>query len=87
MTILAATVAVPLRTGPVFGWISSCTVPLPDPLAAFEIAIHDALLAPVHEQSGAVLTPTFDSLLDVVHAQPAAALTSTVPVPPLAPIV
>ena len=58
VTILPATVAEPLRTGPVFGWMSSCTVPLPDPLAPFEIPIHGALLAAVHEQSAGVATPT-----------------------------
>jgi hypothetical protein len=59
VTILPATVAVPLRIGPVFGWTSSCAVPLPDPLAPFAIAIHGALLAAVHEQSGAIVTLTF----------------------------
>jgi hypothetical protein len=32
---------------------------LPDPLAPFEIVTHGALLAAVHEQSGAVATLTF----------------------------
>jgi hypothetical protein len=56
---LPAIVAVPLRPGPVFGWISSCTTPLPAPPAPDGIAIHGTLLAAVHEHSAAVLTLTF----------------------------
>jgi hypothetical protein len=57
-TVLPAMVAVPLRAGPVFDWMSSWTVPLPDPLAPMAIAIHAALLTAVHEHSAAVVTLT-----------------------------
>src|SRR5829696_1534114 len=52
-------VAVPLRAGPVFAWMSSCTMPLPDRLGAPGIAIHAALLTALHEHSAAVVTLTF----------------------------
>ena len=58
-TVRSAMVAVPLRAGPVFAWMSSWTVPLPDPLAPAAIAIHGALLTAVHEHSAAVVTLTF----------------------------
>lgn len=54
MTTFPAIVAVPLRAASVLAWMSSRTVPLPDPLAGIAIAIHGALLAAVHVQSAAV---------------------------------
>jgi len=59
VTIFAAIVAVPLRAGPLFAAMPSCTVPFPAPLAAPEIEIHGALLVEFHEQSPAVATWTF----------------------------
>jgi hypothetical protein len=58
VTVLPAMAAVPLRAGPVLDWMSSWTVPLPDPLAPREIAIQAALLTAVHEHSAAVVTLT-----------------------------
>jgi hypothetical protein len=59
VTVRPAIVAVPLRAGPLFGGMASCTVPFPDPLLPFAIAIHDgSLLTAVHEHSGDVVTLT-----------------------------
>jgi hypothetical protein len=58
-TVRPAMVAVPLRAGPVFDWMSSWTVPLPDPFAPRAIAIKAALLTALHEHSAAVVTLTF----------------------------
>ena len=59
MTVLPAIVAVPLRTGPVFGWMSSRTVPLPAAVLTAPIAIQSGLLLFAgHEQSGDVVTFT-----------------------------
>jgi hypothetical protein len=58
VTVLPAMVAVPLRAGPVFAWMSSCTTPFPDPLLPAAIEIHGALLTAFHEHSGDVVTFT-----------------------------
>jgi hypothetical protein len=58
VTVRPPIVAVPLRTGPVFAWNSSCTVPFPVPLAPFRTPIHEALLVALHVHSAPVVTAT-----------------------------
>src|SRR4029079_7546473 len=57
-TVLPAMVAVPLRAGPSFDWMSSWTVALRDRLPSPATAIHGALLTALHAHSAAVVTLT-----------------------------
>jgi hypothetical protein len=58
VTFFPAIVAVPVRGGPVFAWISRWTVAFPEPLPVPTV-IQGSFRTAVHEQSGAVATLTF----------------------------
>src|SRR4051812_5831520 len=82
-----AIVTVPVRPASVFPAITSCTVPLPDPLFPEEIPIQLALLVAVHEQPPGAVTPTaivppplamFCVDADSVNEQPASCVTVNV---------
>jgi len=58
VSVWPAMAAVPVRDGPLFGWTSTCTDPLPVPLAPDEIVSHGAWLAAVQPQRASVVTTT-----------------------------
>lgn len=62
VTVRPATVAVPLRAGPVFGSTWNCTAPLPVPLPPLCTRSHGALAAAVHAHASAIATLTAGAL-------------------------